>query len=119
MIRILGLVLCIFAVIVVPGVVSSQDQSVSRTLLIKLARDQGQTLCGSSAFTQCMGFTQEACLALSEESILQCLAPLPERIGLAELQNDIIEECPKNVYEEAGYPEEKAGACFDEAIEQQ
>lgn len=118
MIRLLGSIICFLAVVVLPGVVSSQDQSISRTLLIKLSRDQGQALCGSQAFTQCMGFTEETCLALSEDAIQQCLVPLPERIGLDQLQNDAIEECPKNVYADAGYSEEKAGVCFDKAMQQ-
>ena len=119
MIRVLGLALCMLSVVILPGVVSSQDQSVSRTLLIKLSRDQNQTLCGSERFTQCMGFTEDACLALGEESIKQCLAPLPERIALDQLHNDVIEECPKNVFAVAGFTEEKAGMCFDEALKEQ
>jgi len=90
------------------GSVFSQDQSLSRFLLIKLSRDQSAVLCGSEKFTQCMGFSEKECLILSEKAVEQCLMPLPERIELDQLSNDTIESCPRLVYEEAGYPDEKA-----------
>ena len=51
----------------------------------------------------------------SEDAIKQCLVPLPERIALDQLDNELIEACPKQVYEDAGYTEEKAAQCFDQA----
>ena len=62
-----------------------------------------------------MEFTEEECLALSEEAIKQCLLPLPEKINPSELENDSIEACPKQVYEDAGYGDDKAKACLLEA----
>lgn len=94
----------------------SQDQSLSRFLLIKLARDQSDVLCNSSVFTQCMGFTQTQCMELSEKSIEQCLLPLPERIELEMLENETIENCPKQIYHDAGYDDEKAQNCLAEAL---
>ena len=100
------------------GSVFSQDQSLSRFLLIKLSRDQTAVLCGSEQFTQCMGFTEKECLVLGEKAIEQCLMPLPERIELDQLSNDTIESCPRLVYEEAGYSDEKAQECLAGALEQ-
>ena len=113
--QIIALGLCALVTLSIPGVVTSQDESLSRTLLIKLSRDQYQTLCGSEVFTQCMGFSQQQCLSISEDAIKQCLVPLPERIALDQLDNELIEACPKQVYEDAGYTEEKAAQCFDQA----
>ena len=96
---------------------SSQDQSLSRFLLIKLARDQSNVLCGSEVFTQCMGFSQTQCMELSEKSIEQCLLPLPERIELDMLESETLESCPKLVYQEAGFEDEKAQMCLSEALQ--
>ena len=65
-----------------------------------------------------MGFTQKECLVLAEKAVEQCLMPLPERIELDQLSNDTIESCPKLVYEEAGYADEKAQQCLAGAMEQ-
>ena len=111
--QIITLGFCALITLTIPGVVTSQDESLSRTLLIKLSRDQYQTLCGSEVFTQCMGFSQQQCLSISEDAIEQCLTPLPERIALDQLDNELIEACPRQVYEDAGYTEEKAAQCFD------
>ena len=113
--QIIALGFCALITLTIPGVVTSQDESLSRTLLIKLSRDQYQTLCGSEVFTQCMGFSQQQCLSISEDAIEQCLTPLPERIALDQLDNELIEACPRQVYEDAGYSEEKAAQCFDQA----
>ena len=40
---------------------------------------------------------------------------MPERIALDQLDNELIEACPRQVYEDAGYTEEKAAQCFDQA----
>ena len=92
--QIITLGFCALITLTIPGVVTSQDESLSRTLLIKLSRDQYQTLCGSEVFTQCMGFSQQQCLSISEDAIEQCLTPLPERIALDQLDNELIEACP-------------------------
>ena len=63
-----------------------------------------------------MGFTAQACMDLSEQAIKQCLLPLPEEISAEKLDNSALESCPKTVFSEAGYSEEKAGICFDEAM---
>jgi len=72
--QIVALGLCAMVTLSIPGVVTSQDESLSRTLLIKLSRDQYQTLCGSEVFTQCMGFSQQQCLSISEDAT--CLSEL-------------------------------------------
>lgn len=100
-----------------PSSVSSQDENLSRDLLIELARDQSRVLCSSEVFTQCMGFSEEQCLDLSEQSIDQCLAPLPETISLKLLQNETIENCPKKVYDDAGYKDEQAQVCLGKAMQ--
>ncbi len=109
------------AILVAGGILSihvySQDQSLSRFLLIKLARDQSNVLCSSKAFTQCMGFTETRCLELSEQSVEQCLMPLPERIDLEMLENETIENCPKKIYQDAGYEDEKAQQCLTQALQ--
>lgn len=95
---------------------ATQDK-LSRALLLKLSRDQSSALCGAVPFTECMGFSKERCLELSEEALQQCLAPLPESINLNELRNESLEDCPNRVYEEAGYSEEKAKECLQVAID--
>lgn len=99
-----------------PGSVSSQDETVPRVLLIQGARDQSKVLCSSELFTQCMGFNEAQCLELSEQSIEQCLMPLPEQIDLGVLQNETLENCPKKVYDDAGYTDEKALMCLEKAM---
>jgi len=100
-----------------PASVQAQDDGLSKFLLIKISREQSSVLCGHEKFTQCMAFTKEQCLALSEKAVEKCLQPLPERIDLAKLGNDAIESCPKQVYEDAGFAEEKAQQCLSEALQ--
>ena len=87
----------------------------ARDLLVQMSRSQSTQLCSLKAFTECMAFTEKECLALSEQAIKQCLLPLPEKINPAELDNDSIEACPKKVYDDAGYTDDKAKACLLEA----
>lgn len=93
----------------------SQDK-LSKFLLIKISREQSDVLCKSSVFTQCMAFTEAQCLEISEKALQECLGPLPDTINLAELQNETLEACPKEVYEKAGHSEEKAQQCLEEAM---
>jgi len=112
---------CLFAAIVccigLGSVVVAQEK-ISKLLLIKISRDQSQVLCTSEIFTQCMGFTETACLDLSEKALEQCILPLPDTIVLAELDNDTLESCPKTVYADAGYADEKAVECLQKALSQ-
>ena len=101
-----------------PTLAQSQEM-IPRALLVDMARNQFSVLCQSEAFASCMGFTAQACLDLSEKAISQCLMPLPTGIDLAELDNSALKSCPKGVYADAGYSEEKAGQCFDKAMEEQ
>jgi len=96
---------------------AQSDEKIPRVLLENMARSQYAVLCASPEFTQCMGFVGNACQDLSEEAIKQCLLPLPEEINPLELDNAAIESCPKQVFADAGFTEEKAGLCFDEAME--
>lgn len=89
-----------------------------KNLLIKLSRDQGGILCNSETFTSCMNFSKSECLAISEQAIKQCIEPLPDEIDLKTLDNDTIEACPRDIYKEAGYPDEKAQACLQKALTQ-
>lgn len=93
------------------------EDKLSKFLLIKLSREQSQVLCQSEVFTACMGFTEQACLELSEEALQQCIVPLPDTINLQDLNSEVLEACPQEVYEEAGYRNEKATACLEEAWE--
>ena len=117
----LGLI-CVL-VIGLPGVVILSAEPVvaqdklSKSVLIELSREQSKVLCSSEVFTSCMGFEQNSCIELSEKAVQQCLMPLPETIDLASLDNDAIEACPREVYEEAGYSEEKAQVCLQKALE--
>ena len=97
---------------------TSSSEKMSKQLLIHLSREQSKVLCQSDVFTQCMGFNNSSCLDLSEKAVQQCLEPLPDTINLAELQNDSLEACPQQVYAKAGYPDEKAQACLQEALKQ-
>ncbi|MFK8083844.1 MAG: hypothetical protein AB8B97_26475 [Granulosicoccus sp.] len=99
----------------VPAFAQSGDK-VPRALLENMARSQYAVLCGSSEFTDCMGFDRTACQELAEAAIQQCLLPLPDEISTDELDNDAIEACPKQVFADAGFTEEQAGVCFDKAM---
>ena len=95
----------------------AQDQDkLSKFLLIKLSREQSQVLCTTPAFTSCMGFSEQACFEVSEKALEQCIAPLPDTIMLEDLSNDVLEACPQKVYADAGYSEEKAVSCIQEAL---
>lgn len=96
----------------------SAQELLARELLVQMSRDQGSMLCSLKSFTDCMAFTKKQCLDLSEQAIKQCLMPLPEKIIPSELENDSIEACPKKVYEDAGYSDEKAKACLQEAAKE-
>ena len=117
----LGLI-CVL-VIGLPGVVLLSAEPVvaqdklSKSVLIELSREQSKVLCSSEVFTSCTGFEQNSCIELSEKAVQQCLMPLPDTIDLASLDNDAIEACPREVYEEAGYSEEKAQVCLQKALE--
>ena len=97
------------------GWVVAQDK-VSKFLIMKLSREQSQVLCASEVFTQCMGFVEARCLEISEQALEQCIAPLPDTIVLTELDNDVLEACPQSVYADAGFSNEKAVACLEEAL---
>jgi hypothetical protein len=64
-----------------------------------------------------MGFSSQQCIDLSEKAVSQCLLPLPEKISADELSNGTLESCPQQIFEDAGFSEDKAGVCFDKAIE--
>lgn len=101
------------------GSVVQSQETIARALLVEMAENQFSTLCQSEVFASCMGFTSKACLALSEDAIEQCLLPLPKEINMDELNNSTFEACPRDVYADAGYSEEKAGICFDKAMEEE
>jgi len=110
--------LMVMVVCAVSSPLMAQDTSLSRYLLIQMSRDQSSVLCGSKKFTQCMVFSEAQCLELSEKAIKKCLEPLPERIDPAQLQNEAIEACPRRVYDDAGFTDEKAKMCLEKAMEQ-
>ncbi len=91
---------------------------ISKDLLINLSREQSYLLCESEVFTSCMGFDKQTCFDLSEEAVQQCLAPLPDTIKIAELQNESLEACPQEVYAKAGYTDAKAQECLQEALQE-
>jgi len=97
-----------------PLVASAQtaEDGIPKFLLMKMAADNASVLCQSEGFTQCMGFSFERCHELKDEAIETCLGPLPDTINPTELQNDSLEACPRKVYADAGFPEEKAEMCF-------
>ena len=101
----------------VAGSIAQSSETIPRAMLEEMARSQYSTLCQSEEFASCMGFTTQSCMDLSESAIKQCLLPLPEEIPLEELENDALEACPKAVFDKAGFTEEKAGICFDKAME--
>ncbi len=100
------------------GPLAQSQEIIQRSLLVDMARNQYSVLCQSETFASCMGFTSESCLALSESAITQCLLPLPDQMNPEELDNSALESCPKSVFAEAGFLEEKAGLCFDKAMEE-
>jgi len=98
-------------------VASAQDapkmpDGIPKFMIVQMAADNATVLCQSEGFTQCMGFTLERCHELKDEAIDTCLGPLPDTINPAELQNESLEACPRKVYADAGFPEEKAEMCF-------
>lgn len=93
------------------------DEMIPRSLLIDMARQQFSVMCQSETFVSCMGFSTSQCTDLSETAVKQCLLPLPAEISPSELDNDALEACPQQVFEDAGFTEEKAGMCFDQAME--
>lgn len=103
------------AALVVSAPMLVYADEISKFVLIKLSRDQAHTICKEEVYTQCMGFTEQSCIALADKAIDQCLGSLPDQIKLETLQNSQLEACPHAVYKEAGYEEEKAKMCFDEA----
>ena len=96
---------------------AQSQEMIPRALLVNMARNQFSVLCQSEAFASCMGFTSQACLDLSESAITQCLLPLPKEISPDKLDNSALESCPAGIFADAGYDEEKAGPCFDKAME--
>ena len=108
---------CAVAATGMGGVATAQDQNkISKFLLIKISRDQSQVLCTSPEFASCMGFTEEACLEISEKALQQCIMPLPDTVMLQNLNSDVLEACPQKVYEEAGYSNEKAAECLQKVL---
>jgi len=99
----------------VPSLAAGND--IPKFVLIKLTRDQANAMCSSSAFTECMGFSAEKCVALSEEAIELCLAPLPDEINPETLQNSTLEACPQKIYQKEGFTEDKAKMCFAKGLE--
>ena len=93
------------------------EGDIPKFVLIQLTRDQASATCSSEVFTQCMGFTEEKCVALSEEAIKMCLDPLPAEINPQTLANSTLEDCPQEIYKKEGFTEEKAKMCFSEALE--
>ncbi len=96
-----------------PAMANEKDK-IPKYLLVKMAADNSNVLCSSEAFTQCMGFTAQRCVELGQEAIDTCLGPLPDSIDPEQLQNESLEACPRKVYDDAGFPEEKAEMCFQE-----
>ena len=106
------------SLILFTGPLAQSQEIIQRSLLVDMARNQFSVLCQSETFASCMGFTTESCLVLSESAIKQCLLPLPDQMKPEELDNSALESCPKSVFAEAGFHEEKAGICFDKAMEE-
>ena len=92
-------------------------ETLPKAILIQMSLNQASVLCKSEPFTQCMGFSETECMGLADQSVATCLAPLPDEIDLTLLQNSTLEECPQQVYREAGHSEEKAQECLEAAIE--
>lgn len=100
-------------------VLSQSREMIPRALLEDMAKRQYSILCSSEAFTSCMGFSGNVCNEIASDAIKQCLLPLPSEIDPIELDNSALESCPKQVFANAGYSEEKAVECFDEAMQAQ
>lgn|GEM_PF-2097423 len=94
----------------------SRGALIPRAAIVDMTRAQSRVICTSEVFLSCMEFDSTECLGLSESAIEQCLMPLPDSFDPTELDNETLEACPKALYEQAGYPEEKAAQCFEEAI---
>ena len=109
---------CLLGTALLSGSIAQSKKLIPRSLLVDMARSQYTALCQSEAFAQCMGFTSEACLALSEEVVSQCLLPLPEEISPEALENSALEACPITIFSDAGYSEQQAEVCFDSAMAQ-
>ncbi len=109
--------LAVASVVVITASPVRSGEIIPRAILIDMARGQYDVLCQSEVFAGCMGFSQSECKRLSDSAIQQCLLPLPEEIDPDKLDNAALESCPKDVFADAGYSEEKAGMCFDEAME--
>lgn len=102
----------------VAGWAFAQDtEKLAKALMIELSREQSQVLCQSAEFTSCMGFSEQACLDLSEEALQQCIMPLPDTIILSNLNSEVLEMCPQEVYAKAGYSNEKATDCLLEILD--
>ncbi len=110
-------VIAVIAVVGISGLTLAQDAGkMSKFLLMKMSRDQSEVLCKSEAFTSCMGFTAQACLELSEKALEQCIMPLPDTILLQDLNSEVLESCPQQIYSEAGLSNEKAAECLQEVL---
>lgn len=96
----------------------AQAEDIPKYLLLKLTRDQSRVFCSSEVFTQCMGFSETQCIDISEKAIEQCLGPLPAQIDPLNLDNDVLEQCPQQVYAKEGFSEEKAKECYEKAVEE-
>ncbi|MBX2882951.1 MAG: hypothetical protein KTR32_23570 [Granulosicoccus sp.] len=96
---------------------SVSNDMIPRSLLIDMIRSQYSAMCVSDSFASCMGFSQDQCIELSESAVTKCLMPLPEMIHPDKLKNRVLEACPQQVFENAGFSEKKAVECFDKAME--
>ena len=105
-----------FACMPLTVAVAQEGEKIQRKLLEDMARQQYSVLCASPEFAQCMGFSLTQCADLADKAISQCLLSLPEEISLKELENDALESCPQQVFADAGFSEQMAGACFDKSI---
>lgn len=95
---------------------NSRGALIPRAAIVDMTRAQSRVICTSEVFLSCMDFDSNECLGLSESAIEQCLMPLPASFDPTELDSETLEACPKALYEQAGYPEEKAAQCFEGAI---
>lgn len=112
----LGGASCAVALLCAQSAPAQSQEAIARTLLVNMAKSQYTVLCQSAAFTQCMGFSSARCTELAETAIEQCLMDLPEQVNLAELNNDALEACPRQIFADAGFSEKQAAQCFDKAI---
>lgn len=115
--KLVTLFVCIACLPATVVMAQAQDsESIPRRLLEDMARQQYSVLCASPEFAQCMGFSSAECTDLAQAAIEQCLLPLPAEIAPHELDNEALESCPQKVFADAGFSEQMAGECFDEAI---